>query len=220
VSRRRRALLLGGLSLLLGALAAADVAGREAALDARLGPAIAVVVARTAIAPGARIERRDLAVRLVPERYAPRGAFGAPAEVAGARAAVALPAGTDLGPAALAGTRPGPAGALVGAPPGERIARIVAVGAASELPAGSRADILVTREGVDGGAVTRVALRDVEVVGARPAEAVPEGSGTGLPRVGLALRVTVRQAVFLVEAQATARELRALPRPASASHRR
>ncbi len=220
MSRRRRAAVLGGLSLVLGALAASDMAGREAALDARLGPAVGVVVARAPIARGARIERRDLAVRLVPARFAPREAFGAPAEVAGARAQVTVAAGTDLSPAVLAGAEPGPAGALVGAGPQERVTRIVAVGAAAELPAGSRTDLLVTRDAPGGGAVTRLALRDVEVVGASPASAIPEGSGAGLPRVALALRVTVRQAVFLAQAQSSARELRALPRPASAQGRR
>ena len=220
MSRRRRAVLLGGLSLVLGALAASDVAGREAALDARLGPSVGIVVARAPIARGARIERRDLAVRLVPARYAPREAFGAPAEVAGAHDQVAVPAGTDLSPAVLTGAEAGPGGALIGAAPGERVARIVAVGAAAELPAGSRTDLLVTRDAAGGGAVTRVALRDVEVVGASPAAAIPEGSGAGLPRVALALRVTVRQAVFLAQAQSSARELRALPRPASSERRR
>jgi pilus assembly protein CpaB len=213
MTRSRRAAALGGLSLVLGALAASDVAGREAALDARLGPPVEVVVARTAIAAGARIGRAALAVRLVPARYAPRAVFAAPAEVAGARAGVAIPAGADLGPAVLETGRPGPAGALVGAPQGERIARIVAVGAAAELPAGSRTDILVTRDVPDGRALTHVAMRDVEVVGATPATAIPEGSGAGLPRVALALRVTVRQAVYLAQAQSDARELRALPRP-------
>ncbi len=125
-----------------------------------------------------------------------------------------------MSPALLSGSEPGPAGALVGAAPGDRIARIVAVGAAAELPAGSRTDVLVTRDGVGGGAITRVALRDVEVVAASPAAAMPEGSGAGLPRVTLALLVTVRQAVFLAQAQSSARELRALPRPASAHGRR
>ncbi len=215
MSRRRRAALLGGLALLLGSLAASDVAGREAALRRRLGPAVGVVVARGSIPRGARITDALLSVRRVPGRYAPQGAFSVAAQVSGARTAVAVPAGTDLVPALLAGVDPGPAGALNGAGRAERIARIVAVGASSELPPGSRADLLVTRDGPGGGARTSVALRDVEVVAATPVASSGEGSGAGLPHVALALRVTLRQAVYLTEAQSSARELRALPRPPS-----
>ena len=71
MSRRRRALLLGGLALVLGGLAASNVAGREAALQRRIGGLVDVVVAREPIAAGAPIRRRGLAVRRVPERFAP-----------------------------------------------------------------------------------------------------------------------------------------------------
>ena len=52
VSRRRRAILLLGLALLLGGLAAAHVARREAALEAELGPLVDVVVASRDLAAG------------------------------------------------------------------------------------------------------------------------------------------------------------------------
>ncbi|MDX6714872.1 MAG: pilus assembly protein CpaB, partial [Baekduia sp.] len=44
MTRRRRAALLLGLAFLLGALAASDVAGREAALQRSVGRAVPVVV--------------------------------------------------------------------------------------------------------------------------------------------------------------------------------
>ena len=62
MTRRRRAALLLGLALLLGGLAASDVAGREAALRRAVGPTVPVVVARTAIAAGAPLDARRLAV--------------------------------------------------------------------------------------------------------------------------------------------------------------
>ena len=219
MSRGRRAILLGALALLLGGLAASDVAEREAALERRLGPTVPVVVVRAAIDQGDTITRAKLTVREVPERYAPRIAFAAPAEVAGARAAARIEAGTDLHPALLAGLSDGSQGALVAASPGERIARIVAVGAARELTPGTRADVLITRERADGGVRTRLALRDAEVVDAQEAPGAEQGDAAGLPRVALALRVSLAQAVYLAQAQSGARELRVLPRPPSASRR-
>lgn len=211
MTRRRRAAVLGGLAIVLGSLAASDVSGREAALRRGLGPVVPVLVARADIAPGAPIRARALAVRRAPERYAPAGAFGDAAEVVGARAGVPIPAGADLHPALLAGAH-GAAGPS--APrPGERIARIVAVGAARELPPGTLADVLITRDGPGGRARTRLALEAAEVVASAPASRAPEGDQAGLPRVALALRVTLRQAIALVEAQNGARELRVLPRP-------
>ena len=55
MSRRRRAALLLGLALVLGALAAADVGRREAALRAQVGPAVEVLVARTSLLVGQRL---------------------------------------------------------------------------------------------------------------------------------------------------------------------
>ncbi|CAB4871256.1 unannotated protein [freshwater metagenome] len=215
MSPRRRAALLAGLAIVLGALAASDMAGREAALRGRLGPAVGVVTLRRSVARGARIGRSALAVRRVPARYAPAGAFSSPGEVVGARAAVALPAGFDLHPSVLAGGEAGVSGdPLAGARPGERIARIVAIGDARELAPGTRADVLITRDDGSDRVSTRLALSAAEVVSAEPAGSDGEGDLAGLPRVALALRVSVAQAIALVEAQNGARELRVLPRPA------
>jgi pilus assembly protein CpaB len=199
----------------LGALAASDVSGREAALRRQVGPAVPVLVARTGLAAGARLEPSVLAVRQVPSRYAPAGAYRSPDEVAGMRAAVAIPAGADLDPALVDdGTRAaGPSGPSLR--DGERVAQIVAVGPARSLTAGARVDVLVTREGEgDGGGSTMLALEDVEVLGASRAPDAGGGSDSGLPRVSLDLRVSVRQAVYLAAAQSFARELRVLPRAA------
>ena len=204
---RRRALLLGGLSLLLGGLAAADVAGREAALERRIGPLVPVVVAASDIAAGDRLTPRRLAVRHVPERFAPRGAVQTPAQVAGHRASAPISAGADVSGAALDDPG-GAAGAPVRA--GERVADVVATGPADLIVAGSRVDVLVTREPRQSGAgSTTLALEDVEVLAARPAAAQD-----GTRRVAASLRVTVRQAVYLAAAQSFARELRLLPRAA------
>lgn len=215
MSRRRRAALLLGLALLLGTLAASDVAGREAALQRDLGPVVRVVVARSPIAAGRRIAPRRLSVRLVPSRYAPRGAFGEPATVAGQRAARPIPAGADVVASLLDDGEAAAAGAPVR--PGERVAELVARGSPELVRAGGHVDVLVTRDTADGAGDTTLALEDAEVLAAAPAD--PESTrsatgGDGGPRVALSLRVTLRQAVYLAAAESFARELRVLPRAA------
>lgn len=213
MSRRRRALLLGGLALVLGGLAAFNVAGREAALERKVGGLVDVVVARRSIAAGTRIPARALAIRRVPERFAPRGTTGDPRAVAGQRAAVAIAAGTDLTAGMVGGERPRAVGPAVGR--GERVAEVVALGSPQLVTAGSRVDVLVTPEPAsDGAAEAVLALEDVEVLAAAPAGAddAPAGKAAPGPRVSASLRVTVRQAVYLAAAQDFARELRLLPR--------
>jgi pilus assembly protein CpaB len=216
MSRRRRAAVLIGLAIVLGALAASDVSGREAALRREIGSPVPVLVARTELRPGARLAPSALAVRRVPSRYAPAGAYRSPDEVAGLRAAVAIPAGTDLEPALVddgtdaRGAQAGPA-----LRPGERVAQIVATGSPRTVSAGTRVDVLVTRESEGGGGgATTLALEDVEVLSAAaaPATAGARAGDIGLPRVSVELRVSVRQAVYLAAAQSFARELRVLPR--------
>jgi len=201
VSRRRRAALLLGLALVLGALAASDVARREAALREQVGPAVDVVVARESLPAGRRVKAEDLALRRVPERFALGGGAVLPELLIGERLAVAVPAGGPVGEHLLeAATR------AAGTPlrRGERAAEVVARGSPEMLVPGGRVDVVVTREGRD----TQLALEDVEVLAIRAAAR----DGTG-PRVAATLRVTVRQAVYLAAAGAFAGEIRLLARP-------
>lgn len=212
MSRRRRAALLLGLALLLGGLAASDVARREAALERRLGPPVPVLIARADLAPGTPLSPEVLAVREVPARFAPVGMFASLPEALGRRTLVAVPAGGFVGPAQLEGG--GEEGG--GLRPGERVADVVAVGSPEAIVGGARVDVVVSREGERGDAgVTVLALEDVEVLAAAPA-AAPTAAGPGTaadaPRVAASLRVTIRQAVFLAAAQSFAREVRLLAR--------
>jgi pilus assembly protein CpaB len=217
MSHRRRALLLGGLALVLGGLAASSVAGREAALSRRVGGLVDVVVAREPIAAGAPIRAQALAVRRVPRRFAPEGRVSSPRSLAGLKASVAIPAGSDVTAAGVGDGRAAPPG-----PPirrGERVAELVALGSPQLVTPGSRVDVLVTpepRPDERGAAV--LALEDVEVLDAAPVAAEEGGSGRGDAspgeRVAVSLRVTLRQAVYLAAAQDFARELRLLPRAA------
>ncbi len=216
MSRRRRALLLGGLALVLGGLAASNVAGREAALARQVGGLVDVVVARAPIAAGEPVRANELAVRRVPARFAPEGRIASARELRGLRAAVDIAAGSDLVAAMVGSGRaaPGPGGPPIR--PGERVAQVVALAAPELVTAGSRVDVLVTpepRSGEDGAAV--LALEDVEVLDAGPATAGEPGRGAAPgARVAAALRVTLRQAVYLAAAQDFGRELRLLPRAA------
>jgi len=215
VTRRRRAAALLGLAALLGVLAASDVAGREAALRRELGPTVAVVVVRAPLRAGERISRAALAVREVPERYAPPGALRDPAAAVGQRAAVAIAERTDLVAPLLAvpGADDEPRGPRLRR--GERALDLVAVGAADAVVPGARVDVVVTYEAHAGAAgPTRLALADAEVLAARPppAQDAPDAAG-GLPRLLVTLRVTVRQAVALTAAAAAAQQVRLLPRP-------
>ena len=210
MSRRRRAALLLGLALALGALAASDVARREAALRDQIGPAVAVLVAAHPLAADRRLAPEDLALRRVPERFAPAGGAVVPELVVGQRLAVPVPAGAPIGEHLLA-RAPAAPGAAVRR--GERAVEVVATGSAAALAPGARVDVLVTRERGSGGA-TELALEDVEVLATR---AAPARDGAG-PQVAATLRVTVRQAVYLAAAGAFARDIRLLAR-APGDHR-
>ncbi|MEA2218950.1 MAG: pilus assembly protein CpaB [Solirubrobacteraceae bacterium] len=214
MSHRRRALLLGGLALVLGGLAASNVAGREAALARRVGGLVDVVVAREPIAAGATVRRRALAVRRVPRRFAPNGSVASPGDVEGLKAAVDIPRDTDLTSGLFGDGRPQPVGPAIGR--GQRVAEVVALGSPELITRGSRVDVLVTPEPrADERGETVLALEDVAVLNANAVAADAAGghdnSAPGA-RVAAALLVTLRQAVYLAAAQDFARELRLLPR--------
>ena len=217
MSRRRHALLLGGLALVLGGLAASNVAGREAALTRRIGALVDVVVARQPISAGSPIRPTALAVRRVPRRFAPADAIGSPRALSGLRAAVDIPQDTDLTPAMIGDGRPAPLGPSIGR--GERAAEVVGLGSPELVTAGSRVDVLVTPEPGSGEAGAAVlALEDVEVLAAAPAQDGDGPASTAKEAVGTriqaSLRVTLREAVYLAAAQDFAREIRLLPRAA------
>lgn len=188
MTRRRRAALLLGLAIILGALAASDVARREAALRELVGAPVELLVARAPLAAGREIEPADLAVRKVPERFALEGAPALPELLVGQRLAVAVPAGVPLGRHLL-----------------ERAADVIARGSPELVVAGARVDVIVARE-----RATELALEDVEVLAAQP---IPAGERQAPgPQVLATLRVTVPQAVYLAAAGTYAAEIRLLVR--------
>lgn len=211
MTARRRALLLLALALLLGALAAASVRRREAALARALGPDVLVLVTRVPVAAGVTPASARPLLRALPRRYAPPDAVVSAGRLAGARMAVALPAGSILTASVL---REAGATAAAALATGERIADVVAHGDPRAIVPGAHVDVLVTREG-DGtrAGATVLALQDVEVLAARPAPAgTADATAGGGPNVAASLRVKVRDAVYLAAAQAFARDVRLLVR--------
>jgi pilus assembly protein CpaB len=203
---------LGGLALVLGGLAASNVAGREAALSRRVGALVDVAVARDPIAAGSTIRARALAIRRVPERFAPESAFGSARELIGQKAAVDIAAGSDVTAAMLGDGRAQPVGPVIRK--GERVAEVVALGSPALITRGSRVDVLVTPEPRPSErGETVLALEDVEVLEAA-AVADEQTARDAAPgeRVAASLLVTLRQAVYLAAAQDFARTLRLLPR--------
>lgn len=212
MSRRRRAAVLAGLALALAGLAASDVSRQQDALRRRLGRPVAVLVARRAIRAGEPLAASALAVRAVPSTYAPAGAYARPDTVLGLRAAADLPRGAYLAPGAVRA----PTATRVASAPvagrGERIVDVVASAAPGQVAAGDRVDLVAVR-----GTHATLALQDalVTTVASAPADEGAGASGTSAgARVEASLLVSVEQALALSGAQAAARELRLLPRPA------
>jgi pilus assembly protein CpaB len=222
-ARRRRAAVLLSLALACGGLAASRVQTRQSEVEAAVGPLVPVLVTRAEVQPGMRLRAAQLAVRQVPERFAPRDALVSPAQVAGRRVAGALAPGSYVTAGALM-TGAGREAEVPGSPirRGERSAEVAVAGGESLMgaPPGTRVDVIVTTESRSGaGGRTYLALQDVELLGARAADGSAAGGGAGAGGGAAAdastvatLRVTLREAVFLTAAQSFARELRLLVR--------
>jgi pilus assembly protein CpaB len=205
VTRRRRALLLLGLALALGGLAATDVSRRERALRAQVGEVTDVVVARKALAAGHVVRLEDLGVRRLPARYAPVGPPTFAGALAGRRLAVPVPSGGVITGELI---ERAPATPEASVERGERAIEVLASGSPQAIVAGAHVDVVVTtdrRGGTAGSA--RLALENVEVLAARAAAEEDKA-----PRVAATLRVTAAQAVYLAAAGSFATDVRLLAR--------
>jgi pilus assembly protein CpaB len=228
-SRRRRGLLLLSVAMASGGLAASQVHERERSLEARVGPAVPVLVAARDLRAGMRVSGPAVAVRRVPARFVPRDALASAAGVAGARLAVPVTAGGYLTAGLFEGSNSEHSGGG-GVGRGWRAVSVSVSGAAG-LAAGSRVDVLVSTDSGAGGGRTLVALAGAQLVrleagrgtGIEPEDAatggLPAGASTagdpaaGGPTALATLRVTLRQAVYLTAADNFAREIRLLARP-------
>jgi pilus assembly protein CpaB len=219
-ARRRRGALLVALAIAAGGLAASRAERRERDVDSRMGAPLPVVVAVSDLPAGRRIGRRDavrrLAVRRVPARFVPPDALSSTDQAVGGELAAPVPAGGYVTAGALSGGAAPGAGAPGRPRRGERAIEVAVSGGddLAEAGEGARVDVLVTSERGEGRGRTYLALEDVELLAARPADgARSESDSSGARGATLArLRVTLRQAVFLAAAQSFAREMRLLLR--------
>jgi pilus assembly protein CpaB len=216
-ARRRRGLLLLAIALASGGLAGSRVHERERRADERLGPSVHVLVADRDLRAGDRITRDALGLRSVPARFAPPDALGSPQAVLGARTASSVPAGGYLTAGAFAGGGQGDRRPALRR--GERAVTVEVTGGSgvADLAPGTRVDVLVSTETAAGGGRTTIALAGAELLAVGPgapdaaqSSADPSSGPTALAT----LRVTLRQAIDLTEADNFAREIRLLPRPA------
>lgn len=216
MSRRGRALGFLLLALLAAAAAAAIADGYGSSAIRGYGALRPVVVLGADIAAGRRIGPAEvgsrLAVRRVPERFAPPGALASPAEALGLVARAALPAGSYLLAAQLGPPRsPGAAGPGLGH--GRRPVEIAVSGtgallAAGPTAAGSKVDVVVTSEPAGAGpGRTYVAAASVPLLALRPGAEGPGPGATAAATLGL----TKPQALRLIAAESFARRVTLLP---------
>jgi pilus assembly protein CpaB len=217
-TRRRRGLVLLGLALACGGLAASNVREREQAVEERVGPLVPAVVARHELPPNTKLTpkriRAELQVRQVPAHFVPPDALAAPSDAAGLRTAAAVAPGGYVTTGALeSGEQTEEAGPLLAA--GERAVEVAVAGGdglSAYAGPGARVDVLVTTDRDSGGGRSFVALENVELLDVRPTGGAG-GDGAAAEATALAtLRVGLRQAVYLTAAHNFAREVRLLAR--------
>ncbi len=214
--RRGRALAFLAAAATCAALAAMLAGSYRQRVEAGYGPLRPVVVAPAELPAGRPIgpaQARRLEVRRVPARFVPAGALVRPTDALGQAPAVPIPQGSYLLASQLALPRPSrrsrPA---VGR--GRRPVQIAVSGAAALLvgrasPEGGSVDVVVAEQrGLGGRGRTYVAAAAVPLL----ALDGPGGPGSdGSWQATLAL--TRAQALRLIDAEGTARQIRLLPRP-------
>lgn len=220
MSRRARAATFTVAAIGCAALAAVATSRYSTTAAGSYGPLRQVVIARSPLKPGTLIVpslASSLELRRVPARFVPPGALGDPSAALGRETAVAIPPGSYLLASEL--RLPAPV-----RPPGPVLARgrrpvEIAVSGAGSLLGGlagaspTHVDVVVTAEPAGSGSGrTYVAAENVRLLALRPG---PGGSASGAPAAAT-LALTRIQALQLIEAENFARQVRLLPRPASA----
>jgi Flp pilus assembly protein CpaB len=215
VSRRARAIgfLLAAVACAL--LAAVVAASYRSRVEASYGGLRPVVVATKDLRPGDPIGPGDLAselaIRRVPARFAPASALRHPTDALGRAPSAAIPAGAYVLGVQLEVPRPehAPTPALGG---GRRPVQVSVTGAGALLvdgssPEGSRVDVVVSRtSGLGLKARTYIAARNVLLLALEG----PGGPGEGWSAT---LALTRPEALELISADSSGRQIRLLPDP-------
>jgi len=215
VSRRARALGFLGAAIACALLAALVASGYRSRVEASYGELRPVVVATSDLRAGVPIgpaqAKRALAVRRVPVRFAPATALRHPADALGRAPTGPVPAGAYLlGVQLEVPQAEQPATPGVGR--GKRPVEVGVSGAGALLvgggaPEGGRVDVVVSQpSGLGNRARTWVAASGVRLLTLEG----PGGPGEGWTAT---LALTRPQALELITADASGRQIRLLPRP-------
>lgn len=215
MSRRTRALAFLGAALACAALAAVVAAGYRSKVEAGYGGLRPVVVAAAELPAGEVIGpaavRRGLALRRVPVRFAPPDALRSPADALGRAPAAAVPAGAYVLGSQLEVPRPERA-PTPGLGRGRRPVEVGVTGAGALVvggrpPEGARVDVVVSQpSGLGRPARAFVAAEGVRLLALKG----PAGPGEGWSAT---LALSRRQALELISADASGRQIRLLPEP-------
>lgn len=221
---RRTTALAIFVALVAGTIAAWLVRDFMSSVRDRDGSPVAIAVALTPIARGARVDDKLLVAavgrRLVPRAFVPKGAVRAGEDLLGSIAAVDLPQGAYLTAADFSAVESA-GGTGFNLRRGERavsVNALVAPDGADPSP-GRQADLLAS--GIGGGSSTTLVLAGAEILAVADAsveqsEALDgddSSDGGGVPHQRITLRVSQAQAPSVVRADAFAKELRVLMLP-------
>jgi pilus assembly protein CpaB len=213
IGHRARGLVLLGAATACAGTAATAVRNEGRQVRAQVGGLVPAVIVTRPVAAGTSftpsLSATHLAVREVPQRFAPPAALIAVPDSVGSRTTASLRAGDYLTAGVLRSAGPTRAERRQ-APPG-RVVEVEVSGAATIAPLlqpGIAVDVLITTQR-SGSSRTYLALQGVQLASfAARDDAGPHGTS------GIAsLRVSLREAVLLTAAQSFATELRLVPRP-------
>jgi Flp pilus assembly protein CpaB len=212
LTRRARAAAFAIGALACAVIAASLADGYRNRVSAQYGPLRSVLVAVRDIPAGRLFGEKEVdeltAVRRVPARFVPPGALSRPADALGQAPVAALPVGAYVLAAQLTVPQPTQAKApSVGE--GRRPVQIAVSGAEAlsiaGSPEGSLVDVVVSEQpGGSGKSRTYVAAPAVRLLAL--GDAGPEGN------TNATLALTEAQALSLIGAEGSAREIRLLPR--------
>jgi Flp pilus assembly protein CpaB len=214
VSRRARALAFLTAAVICAILAAALAGSYSSRVAARYGPLRPVVVASAELPAGEPIgfgsAPPSLIIRRVPARFVPHGALTRVADALERVPGATIPAGSYVLGAQLELPRPEQPkapGVGEGRPLEVAVAGAEALTVGGGPPEGSRVDVVISRQaGLGRSARAYIAVTNVRLLALRG----PAGPGEAWSAT---LAVTEQQALSLIGAQSSGREIRLLPLP-------
>lgn len=215
MSRRGRAILFAVLAGGCGIASAGIASSYRERVDEQLGVTRSVVTLSHPLGRGTELTGHRalgaLEVREIPVRFLPPDAIRSPAEVAGRRLAVTVPAGSYLLGSHLRTGAPRDRAPRLDGDLHPVEVTVSGAGALTSSGPGTRVDVVVAGEPIAGGrARVRVAARGVRLLAIAPASPAA-ATAAGSDGWSATLALTRAQALELIEAENFAREIRLIP---------